>query len=496
MTEEKKSYSEIFKATSLFGGVQFFNIVISIIRSKIIAVLLGPAGMGIAGLFTSTTSLVGGITNFGLGTSAVRDVAAASENGNTVRVSKVITVFRRLVWISGTLGVVIILVLAPWLSQLTFGNKEYTLAFRFLSITMLFNQLSSGQSVLLQGMRKLKFLARASMVGSIVGLLISVPLYFFWCIDGIVPAIIITSFASLVIAWYFASKIKFEKTIVSNNDLFEESKGMLKMGFMLSLSGLITTAASYVVRIYISNTGGVDDVGLYAAGFAIISTYAGLVFTAMSTDYYPRLSGLAHDNKQATQLINQQAEVAVLILAPILTIFLIFINFVVILLYSVNFAPVNGMIHWAAMGMYFKAASWSIAFILLAKGASKLFFWNELIANIYILGFNILGYRLFGLNGLGISFMVGYLVYLLQVFVLAKLNYQFAFNREFTKVFLLQLSLGLLSFLVIKFIPAPWSYIAGLPLIAISAWYSLRELDNRIGLYESIKNHVGIFFGR
>ena len=97
----QSSYRQIFKATSLFGGVQVFNILLSIIRSKIIAVLLGPVGMGVAGLLTSTTALVGGITNFGLGTSAVRDVAAANESGHSNRISKVVTVFRRLVWITG-----------------------------------------------------------------------------------------------------------------------------------------------------------------------------------------------------------------------------------------------------------------------------------------------------------------------------------------------------------------------------------------------------------
>ncbi|MBP8959663.1 MAG: O-antigen translocase [Bacteroidales bacterium] len=482
MVGEEDSYRQIVKATSLFGGVQAFNIVISIVRSKIIAVLLGPAGMGIAGLFTSTTGLVGGITNFGLGTSAVRDVAAANESSDTGRISRVVTVFRRLVWLTGALGAVVTLVLAPWLSQLTFGSKEYTLAFRWLSVTLLFGQLASGQGVLLQGMRRLKLLARANMAGSVAGLLISVPIYYFWRIDGIVPAIIVSSVASLIIAWHFASKIKIENSIISRKDILDEGKGMLKMGFMLSLSGLITTAASYIIRIYISNTGGVEDVGLYSAGFAIISTYVGLVFTAMSTDYYPRLSGVAHDNRQAALLINQQAEVAVLVLAPILTVFLIFINFVVILLYSTKFTPVNGMILWAAIGMYFKAACWAVGFILLAKGASTLFFWNEIICNIYMLIFNILGYKFMGLNGLGISFAAGYLVYLVQVYLFARKKFQFSFNIVFIKIFSIQLFMGILCFMITKFIPVPWAYIAGLPVIAVSAWYSFRELDRRMQL--------------
>src|SRR5690606_9135632 len=99
---------------------------------------------------------------------------------------------------------------------------------------------------------------------------------------------------------------------------------------------------------------------------------------------YPRLSGVANSRLEANELISNQAEVAILILAPILCIFLIFINWVIILLYSSEFLPINDMIQWAALGMYFKAVSWSIAFLFLAKENSKLFFWSELIANAYL----------------------------------------------------------------------------------------------------------------
>jgi len=138
LNKEQQSYRQIFKATSLFGGVQVFNIVISIIRTKLIAVLLGPAGMGIAGLLTSTTGLVSGLTSFGLGTSAIRDVAAANEGGNPDRISVVVMVFRRLVWITGILGALVTLILSTWLSQFTFGNRNYTLLFIWLSVTLIF----------------------------------------------------------------------------------------------------------------------------------------------------------------------------------------------------------------------------------------------------------------------------------------------------------------------------------------------------------------------
>jgi O-antigen/teichoic acid export membrane protein len=491
MDDQQTSYRQIMKATSLFGGVQAFNIIISIIRSKFIAVLLGPGGMGIAGLLTSTTGLISGMTNFGLGTSAVKSVAAANATANQMRISIVITVFRRLIWITGILGTIVTLVLSPWLSKITFGNRNYTIAFIWISITLLFSQLTSGRLVLLQGMRKLQYLARANLTGSILGLVITVPLYYIWGTDGIVPAIIIASLVTLIMSWFFSRKVKIIPVKVSRIRTIAEGKNMLIMGFMISLSGLITLGASYIVRIFISNTGGVEQVGLYNAGFAIINTYVGLIFTAMATDYYPRLSSVAHENDLCKQTINQQAEIALLILAPMIIIFLVFINWVIILLYSKKFIEVNEMIQWAAMGMFFKAGSWAIAFILLAKGASKIFFWNELIGNTYTLGLNLLGYHLMGLTGLGISFFAGYLIYLFQVFFLSKIKYSFAFNFAFIQIFLIQFIMAISCFVVIKLLGNIYASIIGTFLIIISSWYSFREMDKRLGLIIILKRYIG-----
>lgn len=470
--------------------MQAFNIVIAIVRSKFVAVLLGPAGMGIAGLFGSTSALVASLTNFGLGTSAVKNVANAAATGDTVRIAKVITVLRKMVWITGTLGMVLTAVLSSWLSEITFGSRDYTFAFIWISVTLLFQQLSSGQMVVLQGLRKLQYLARANVIGSVLGLLISVPVYYIWKLNGIVPVIIISSITTMLLSWYFSWKTGIRSVEVKKDETLTEGKNMLKMGLVLSLNGIILTAVSYLVRIYISNRGGVEQVGFFNAGFNVINTYVGMIFAAMATDYYPRLSGVADDNQKSCTLINQQAEIAVLILAPFLAIFLIFINWIVVLLYSLKFVEVNEMIHWAALGMYFKAASWSVAFILLAKGASKLFFWNELVANSYILALNIIGYRIAGLEGLGISFVIGYFMYLIQVFILTRLKYSFSFNRAFYKVAGFQFFLGLLCFVIVRLINSSWTYIVGSLLIIISACYSFRELEKRIGLKEVLINKL------
>jgi O-antigen/teichoic acid export membrane protein len=446
--------------------------------------------MGITGLLTSTIELIGSITNFGLGSSAVRDVSVAVTTGNEEKVRTTVSILRRLVWITGLLGTLITIFLSPFLSELAFGNKDYTIAFISISITLLLSQLSAGQLVVLQGLRKLKYLAKANLAGMLIGLLISIPIYYKLGIKGIVPAIIISSFLTLFFSWYYSSKVHIAKINVDKSIFKSESIAMLKLGFMLSVSGLISVSASYILKIFIGRTGGIEQVGFYNAGFAIINTYVGMIFTAMMTDYYPRLAEVSSDNDEAKNVINEQAEIAILIIAPILVGFITFIKWAIILLYSNEFIVVNSMLHWAALGMFFKTVSWAIGIVFLAKGASSMFFWNELIANIYLLLLNIFGYKLFGLNGLGISFLVGYILFFLQVFIAAKINYAFSFADAFYKLFIIQFLFGLLCFITMEKITPPFSYLAGLVFIFLSTGYSYIELNKRLDLNQILLSLV------
>jgi len=488
MSEKEHSYRQIVKTTSLFGGVQVYNILIQIIRSKVIALLLGTEGMGIIGLFNGASMFISNLTNFGLGISAVKNISEANATGDARRVSKSIKVLQRLVWYTGLLGTVFTILCSPWISQLTFGTKDYTIAFIWISVSLLFTQLSSGQLALLQGMRKLRYLAKANLAGSSLSLGVTLPLYYFWGFDGIVPGIIGSSIVVMAASWFFSHKVTVQPVTLSASDTLREGKSMLKMGFLISLSGLLTLGASYIIRVYIRKIGGLDDVGLYSAGFAIINSYVGLIFSAMSSDYYPRLSAVAGNTKKCIETVNQQAEIAILILAPILVLFLTFINWGVILLYSRDFVDVNGMLYWTALGMYFKVASWTIGFIFLAKSDSKLFFWNELISNVNMLVLNILGYHFFGLTGLGISFAVAYVLYLIQVYSVSKIKYRFSFGMSFWKLFTIQFILGLAAFLTINYLRQPFTYLIGSALFVISGWISLRELDKRIGIKQVIEN--------
>lgn len=492
MSRTETSYRQIFKATSLFGGVQIVNIIITVIRSKVVALLLGPAGMGIFGLFTTATNLIKEGTGLGLATSAVRTVAEVHAKENDKELGVIIAVLKKIIWLTALLGALIVLLAAPLISELTFGNRNYTVAFYWLSLSVIANQLTVGQNIQLQGMQKLSLMAKANMLGAFLSLLFSIPLYYFFRLDGIAPAIIITSICTFFIAFYYSRKLSVHRYWVSFRQAWSSGKNMVKTGIYISISSFSFLAQSYLTNIYINHTGSIDDVGLYNAGFAIVGVYVNMIFTAMSTDYYPRLSAVAVDSAKSNDLINQQAEVMLLILSPILIIFLIFAEWGILILYSQKFLPITTMVLWMALGMYFRAICWTLMYLLFAKGRFRLFFYNEMAYILYFFAFNLLGYKYWGLVGLGISFLVAQILYAIQSLVITQFHFSFKPSKQVMNVFVIQILFGIMAFFLSKELHGLWRYIIGVMLVIVNVALSLKELEKRVDISGFIREKVFI----
>lgn len=489
--DSSSSYRSIFKATSLFGGVQIYQILIDIIRSKFIALLLGPAGVGIQGLYTSATQLIQHLTSFGLSSSAVRNVAEAYGSGDKVKIAKVVFSLRRLVWLTGLLGTLVVIIFSPLLSISSFGDSDHIIAFIIISITLLLAQLSAGQKVILQGTRQLKLLAKSTALGATLGLVVSVPLYYWLGIRGIVPNIVISAVTTLLLTWYYSSKVEVDNVAMASKEVFQVGKTMLVMGIAMSLSHILTFASSYVLRACIRVWDGVEAVGFFTAGFLLMNQYTGLVFKAMGTDFYPRLAAVNQDNYKCKTIMNQQGEIGLLILAPLLIVCIVFIPLVVKLLYSEEFLPIEDYIIWCSLGMLFKMASWSISYVFVAKGESKSFMIVESTAAIYTLLLNLMGYKMGGLIGIGVSFTISYIIYLIQVYIIASRNYDFSFERSFINTFVIQFILLCSCIACVEIVPNPvLKYALGVILTLLSAYYSLIELDKRIGLKTLLNNKI------
>lgn len=481
MVESTSSYRSIAKSNALFGSVQIFNILIGIVRSKLVAILLGPSGMGIMGLFNSTIDLVKSISNMGLQTSAVRDVALAYDSGDVERISVTGKVLSRMVWLTGLLGAFLMFVFASQLSQFSFGNSNYVIHIRALSVVVLFSQLLIGRNVLLQGMRQLKKLALANVIGGIAGLFFTIPFYYVYGEDGIVPALIINSVIIYVIAIYFTRKLSIKSSIVSWRESFVKGATMIKMGFLINLSALLDASVAYIIKNVLQAWGTVAEVGLYTAGFAIVQSYVGLIFNAIGTDYYPRLIIASSEKEKSQELVNQQFEIMILVLLPLVLLFVMCSQWALYVLYSSEFTGVYLMISWMAVGMIFRAYSWCPGFMFLAKNDSKLYLTIYVVTVLAQLLIYIVFYYCFSLTGIGIAFLVLYVLSSISSVVIVKWRYGINYNSTCNKLLIIAtlLSGGALALCYWDY----WfRYILQALLLVMTSIYCLRELNKRLDL--------------
>jgi len=484
MLENKNSYRNVLKATSLFGGVQVVNILIAIIRSKFIALFIGPTGMGIASLLNSTLGLINGVTNLGLDSSAVRDISLAHKNKSREEVSRTISILKRLVWFTACFGALLMIVLSSLLSEFAFDSKEFTWAFIWIAIALFFKQITSSRLAILQGLRKSKYLAKANLLGNILGLIITVPLYYYFRIDAIVPAIIISALMSFVFTFYYSRKTEISTTSISTSEAFSEGKEMVQLGITLSISSLISLLVAYIIQIYISQKGGIDEVGLYNAGFVILNTYVGIIFTAMATDYFPRLSAIAEEIIEIRKTVFEQAFIAVLLITPIIVVFLMFAQFIIVLLYSEAFTPIVKMVSWGILGMVFKAVSFSMGYVIIAKGDSKLFIKTAIGFNAILLASNVLGYYYGGLEGLGISFFLYYILHFVALRIITKIRYGFYFEKGFYPIFALCVVLCSTAFLLTYIESSLLKYGLMTLVVILTFVFSYIQLDKKMDIKE------------
>lgn len=484
---DTSSYRSIFKATSLFGGVQLWKILITIVQTKFVALILGPGGMGIKGLYSSATSLIQSITAMGLSNSAVRDVSGANGSGDEMKVSRTVSVLRKLVWFTGMLGMVSVIALSPVLSKTTFGDYSYTFPFIILSVTLLLAQLTAGQNVILQGTRKLRYLAKAGVIGSVISLIITVPFYYFLGVKGIVPTMVLEAISLFVLAYYYAKKVKITPVKVTIKEAIHDGKGMMSLGLVMTYNSILVLGCSYLLRVFITRTGGIADVGLYNAGAAVVNTYVGLVFSAMATDYYPRLAAVCHDNAKCGQVVNQQLEVALLILGPMLLLFLLVAPWAVIALYSDKFLPIVGYMKLATLGIIFKSTSWAISYQFIAKGDKKAFAINETSINIVSVVLSMTAYKLWGITGMGVSFLLNFMIYTVIVYCVAHKKYEFVFSNKVVRLIIIQLACLIPVFLLRYLWRSDWSYLPSVIVLLIGCYYSYIELDKRLNLKQAIQ---------
>ena len=246
------------------------------------------------------------------------------------------------------------------------------------------------------------------------------------------------------------------------------------------------------MNVFLQSTDGETAVGLYQSGWVLTTQYVGLIFTAMATDYFPRLSMVQEDNAQTNLLVNQQIQMGQLIITPIAIGLIIFAQLAVYLLLSSDFYPTIPLIQLSLAGMLFKTASWAITYIILAKGNTGLYLITEFTYNALWLILNIIGYKLWGLAGIGIAFLMCFFICVIILLIITHAKYGFFFNKKTIQLFWIQQVLLMIGLFVVFGIENEYiRYSTGVVLVIISILYSYWQLDKMLSLWNLIKIKLG-----
>lgn len=493
--EQNDSYSNIVKYTGIFGGVQGLGILMSVVRNKLVAMILGPDGMGLIALFNSTVKLVSDSTNLGISMSAVKNISADYDENNVEKLHRTIKIVRSWSLLVGIVGLFLCIVLSPWLSKWTFSWDGHTLHFILLSPIVALTAITGGEMAILKGTRQLKNLAVISIYSIFAALAISIPLYYFYGEKAIVPSLVLLALVQMLLCVMYSYRT-YPLSFFGDKGVLAGGFGMVRLGIAFVLAGVLGSGAEFLIRSFLSNAASVAEVGLYNAGYMMTMTYAGMVFSAMETEYFPRLSAIKECGKPLCEVVNRQIEVTLLLVSPLLVFFIVSLPILLPLLYSGKFLPAIGMVQIMVFAMFLRALNLPVEYISLSKGDSATYLTLEAIYDISLVGFVVYGYGEWGLTGTGAAITMSSLLNFVVVYLYG--NYKYGYKPS-VRVFLyaaMQLPLCIVAYLMTLVVGGAMYWVIGGLLFCGSMAVSLGILKSKTSLWNSLKGKLLTKFRR
>lgn len=415
------SYGLILRSSSIIGGASVANILIGLLRMKVAALLLGPAGIGLIGLMQNLTTTATSVAGLGIGMSATRQVAEAAGRRDT---TGLLACRRALAWGTGALaitGAMTFWILREPIARLAMASEHHASAVGWLAIGVAASVIAASAMALLNGHRRIADIARVNVFAALVSTLLGLGALLAWGADGIVAFVLVLPIATLAFAAWYAGKMPragaAEPTV---GETWSQWTAMFRLGAAFMLSAVVLNFGQLAVRAMVQHRLGEAALGLFQASWLISMTYIGFVLGAMATDYYPRLTAVIGDRKAANRLVNQQTEAALLLAGPLVLAMLGAAPWVLQLLYSADFVAAAQVLRWQVLGDLLKIASWPLGFIILAAGHGRTFVLTEALAMGVFAGLTWIGLPHLGVEATGVAFLGMYAAYLPVVYLVAR----------------------------------------------------------------------------
>ncbi|MFK7003585.1 oligosaccharide flippase family protein [Flavobacterium covae] len=501
-TPNTNSYKKTLSNTLSFGLIQVINVIIAIFRGKIMAVFLGPSGIALNNLFNSTLNIISTFSLFGLELSVVRELSNTLERNNKKELEKNINVAVLLFLFSALFGTFLTVIFAKQLSLFTFKSYNHYQDFIFLSLFLFFTILGKGIQTIFKSLQMIQSIVTSSIYTAIISFVLSTLFFYKYKEEAIVFSILSSAFISFMVSSFYFVKSKIKVCFQLNFTLILYLKRIMQLGLVLILTSLLGLITNQLVNTFIEGKGGLNDLGLYSAAISLTTQYIGFLLMALATDFFPRLSRVSNDNLKVKQLVNEQTDLVVLLVSPLLIILIITAPFLVQLFLSKEFLSSVLLIRLISLATFFQLVSYCMGYISFAK-SDKFFylFFEGVYGNLIKLILYVYFYIYYGINGLGIAYLIHFFQYNILIYFITKRRYSFQFEKQiFKNSMVMFFLLSVVFFIFIYREVNVLSYTISFLIFLFSLKYSFDQLKkNTLGtipVLSEIQNKITLYFNK
>lgn len=432
------SYPTILRSASLIGGASFINILASVLKMKVAAILLGPAGVGIVGLYQNLIQTTSTVASLGMANSGARRIAGANAEEDEAKVILIRRVLFRFITLQSLLAALIFLALSNWIVDIINVEPAHEGEVHWLSLGIVLTVAAGAQSAMLTGLRRIGDIAWTQLASGVLSTVFSIIALWFWGDAGLLLMVLTAPVITFIIGHYFVWRLKkVSSSSISATDVWHEWKLLASFGIPFMFSILVTQVSYLIVRVIVQQQLGIDSLGQFQAASAIGVMYMGFIMGAMATDYYPRLSGVINDPIQASKFVNEQTEVVLLLCGPFIVAMLGLAPLVIRLLYSADFDESAVILRWQMLGDALRLLSWPMGYIIMARGSGLALFASEFTVSTVFVCSVYIGLPLIGVEATGVAFFLMYVVHLPLMWILGGRSIRLKWTRAIKLQFLM-----------------------------------------------------------
>ncbi|MCM1337590.1 MAG: oligosaccharide flippase family protein [Candidatus Amulumruptor caecigallinarius] len=402
----------VVKAVGMLSGVQVISVLSSVVRVKIVAIWLGPAGIGLIGIFQTALDMLGTIAQMGIGVSGTREVAMAE---NAAVKSRAVAVVKAWGLRLALIGVLLTLLAAPWLSLWSFNDMSHTGWFMLLGAGVAFTVGAAMVSSLLRGTASYGALARGTLTGAVGGVAVVVPLIILFREHGIAPAVTLAAGVSLIGFWWAARRDRTLSSLpplthpLSCESIIADGRRLISLGWWVTLGYAAGDLANYSLLSYINRAASTAEAGYFQAGYTLLVRYTSFIFGALAAEYFPRVSAVHGSARRLSVYASHEVSLLMWVFVPVCAAFIAGAPLMVEVLYAPDFECVLPYLYTGALGAVLRCWSTSLSYIILAKGDGPRYLLSEVLIAVGFVGLGILCYSQWGLNGMGVAYVGSYI---------------------------------------------------------------------------------------